>query len=48
MEREQQDKIYIRLLWGLKVFVKVFYRRLQPSVVADGESLTHVTVNKNY
>lgn len=41
-----QKKIW--LLWGLKAFVKMFYRMLQPSVVADGWSLTHVTINKNY
>lgn len=34
--QEQQDKKSIRLLWGFKVFVKMFYRMLQPSVVADG------------
>lgn len=46
--REQQDKTNIWLLWGLKVFGKMFYRVLQPSAVADGWSLTHVTINTNY
>ena len=47
-ERQSSRTRNIRLLWAFRVFVKMFYRRLQPSVVADGPSLTHVTVNKKY
>lgn len=32
----------------LKGFVKLFYRMLQPPVVADGHRLTRGTVNKTY